>query len=122
VFDRIKNSWPARNLLSSRASRGIVVEIYGKPDCHLCEVAKAKLLRLQHKLGFQLHEVNIAESDQLLQEMGTRIPLIRIDGRLACKYFVEEKAFLTKLAEAAALRQRQITALQEDHENGKSPR
>ncbi len=75
----------------------MLVEIYSKPDCHLCEEAKATLVKLQRRHGFQLREVNIAHDPALLAEYGARIPLIYVDGHLVCKYFVDEAAVVKKL-------------------------
>jgi len=94
-------NWPrlflklTRFLLPARTNvTGVVVEIYSKPDCHLCEEAKAALVKMQRRYGFQLREVNIAADPALLAEYGTRIPLIYVDGHLVCKYFVDEAAIV----------------------------
>ncbi|MGH7602100.1 MAG: glutaredoxin family protein [bacterium] len=90
------NFWPKRgSLLPSKTNAaGVIVEIYSKPDCHLCEEAKAALVKMQRRYGFQLREVNIAEDPALLAEYGTRIPLIYVDGHLVCKYYVDETAIV----------------------------
>jgi glutaredoxin len=75
-----------------KTTAGVVVEIYSKPDCHLCEDAKSVLEKLQRRHGFELREVNIADDPALLEEYGTRIPLVWVNGHLVCKYFVDESA------------------------------
>jgi glutaredoxin len=80
---------------------GVVVEIYSKPDCHLCEEAKAALMKMQRRYGFQLREVNVAANPALLAEYGERIPLVWVSGHLACKYFVDEGAIVKRLRLAA---------------------
>lgn len=80
---------------------GFVVEIYSKPDCHLCEEAKAALVKMQQRYGFQLREVNIAGDPALLAEYGERIPLVWVDSHLVCKYFVDEAAIVKRLKLAA---------------------
>ena len=77
---------------------GAVVEIYSKPDCHLCDDAKAVLQRLQRRHRFTLREVNIAADEKLLAEFGTRIPLVFVNGHLVCKYVVDEAAVVKNLA------------------------
>jgi len=77
--------------------RGSVVEIFSKPDCPLCVEAKAHLMRLQVQWGFELREVNIAKEHTLLAQYGARIPLVWVNGRLACKYRVDEQALRQKL-------------------------
>jgi len=82
------------------AANRVLVEIYSKPDCHLCDDAKAILLNMQRRDGFALREVNIATDEKLLAEYGARIPLVFVNGHLVCKYFVEEKAILNSMAAA----------------------
>ena len=77
---------------------GAVVEIYSKPDCHLCDDAKAILRKLQRHHRFTLREVNIAGDAKLLAAYGTRIPLVFVNGHLVCKYFVDETAVIKNFA------------------------
>ncbi|MDZ7267115.1 MAG: glutaredoxin family protein [candidate division KSB1 bacterium] len=96
MFAFLKN-WAARLMRGGRSAAGIVVEVYSRPECHLCDEAKAQLRRLQRRHGFVLREVDISADARLLAEYGTRIPLVWINGRLACKYHVEDRDFLRKL-------------------------
>jgi glutaredoxin len=79
----------------------VKVVIYSKPECHLCEEAKAQLLRIQKRHGFQLDEVDISRDEKLLAEFGTRIPLIWVNGRLVAKYEVNEAALVDELRRAS---------------------
>lgn len=79
----------------------VIIKIYSKPDCHLCDEAKSILARMQRRYGFQLHEVNITGDPALLAEYGERIPLIYVNGHLVCKYFVDEKAVAKSIALAS---------------------
>jgi len=78
------------------------VVIYSKPECHLCKQAKAQLLRIQKRHGFQLDEVDISRDEKLLAEFGTRIPLIWVNGRLVGKYEVDEAALVDELRRASS--------------------
>ncbi len=93
--ERLKN-WLAR-LTHAKSGEGVLVEIYSKPDCCLCDEAKARLLELQRRYGFILHEVDITSEQRLYADYHTRIPLIWVNGRLACKYRVDEQAILRKM-------------------------
>lgn len=84
----------------------LVVEIYSKPGCHLCDEAKAELVKLQRRWPFRLQEVNIAQNAQLLAEFGTRIPLVWVEGKLACKFRVEERRMRRALEAAARARRK----------------
>jgi hypothetical protein len=50
--------------------------LYGTEHCHLCEHAQALLAQA----GLEWHNVDIAESDVLLERYGTRIPVLRHDN------------------------------------------
>ena len=97
-----------RMLGRRKIAEGVLVEILSKPECHLCEAAKEKLQRLQRKYGFQLLEINVAESSALLAEFGTRIPLIRVNGAITCKYTVDEIALKQKFLRFAAARKSRL--------------
>lgn len=93
LFNKLKPRFrPAPNSAGS-----VLVEIYSKPDCHLCEEAKAALLRLQRRHGFVLREVDISADAALLAEYGTRIPLVFVNGHLVCKYVVDETAVVKSI-------------------------
>jgi|GEM_PF-434373 len=93
LLTKIKRRWrPAAG-----SGENVVIEIYSKPDCHLCEEAKAVLLKMQRRYGFQLREVNIADDERLLAEYGARIPLVFVTGQLVCKYFVDEAAVARRI-------------------------
>ncbi|MGH7492097.1 MAG: glutaredoxin family protein [bacterium] len=93
-------AWRGRGT-PAKFAHGCVVEIFSKPDCHLCEVAKAHLQALQKEWGFKLREVNIANDESLLAQYGTRIPLVWVNGQLACKYKIDENVLRQKLARPA---------------------
>ena len=70
-----------------------LVELFGKPDCHLCEDAKRLLRALQTTYAFTLREINIAEHAALSIQYGEEIPVVFINGRKAFKYRIDVKQF-----------------------------
>jgi glutaredoxin len=59
------------------------VTLYARPDCHLCDEARAQLEALRAEgLAFQLEEVNIDSDDKLLGRYLERIPVIVLDGQI----------------------------------------
>jgi glutaredoxin len=84
------------------SSRDVKVTIYSKPECHLCEQAKAQLERLQKQHGFHLEEVDISRDAKLLVEFETRIPLIWVNDHLVGKYHVDEEALMEHVRRASA--------------------
>lgn len=77
----------------------LVVEIYSRPDCHLCEVAKAVIATVQTgaQPPFELREIDISDDPELEQRFGLEIPVVFIAGRKAFKYRVDEDELRDKL-------------------------
>jgi glutaredoxin len=67
-----------------------VVTLYGKPDCHLCDDARAVLERVRRDHGFELVERDITTDDALHRAYLERIPVVVIDGEEAFDLFVDE--------------------------------
>ena len=77
-----------------------LVELFGKPDCHLCEDAKRLLKTLRATHAFTLHESNIAEYESLQAQYGEEIPVVFINGHKAFKYRIDAKQFVRRLQRA----------------------
>ena len=74
------------------------VIVYSRKGCHLCEIVKEKLTKLERRGGFRWREVDV-ETDELLRRQFTdEVPVVFIDGRKAFKYRLNEQEFLKKLA------------------------
>jgi glutaredoxin len=78
------------------------VILYGKPDCHLCDDARAVLERMRAELGFALVERDITEDDALHRAYLERIPVVTIDGEEAFEHFVAEDELRWRLAYTGA--------------------
>jgi glutaredoxin len=89
---------------SKKKTAGVVVEIFSKPGCHLCEQAKHTLEKMQRKYGFELREINIEKDPALMLEYETRIPLIWVDSHLVCKYVVDENIVAKNILSARAFK------------------
>lgn len=59
------------------------VYLYSTLGCHLCDQAKAILWPLLSHYGYHLQEIDIADSDELIEKYGVRIPVLAsgYDGR-----------------------------------------
>lgn len=74
------------------------VIVYSRKGCHLCEIVKEKLAKLERRGGFRWREIDV-ETDELLRRQFTdEVPVVFIDGRKAFKYRLDEQEFLKKLA------------------------
>lgn len=76
---------------------GIHVQIYSRPDCHLCEEAKAAIEQARREVAFTLEEINIDDDAELRARFTNDVPVIFINGRKAFKHRVEGARFLKRL-------------------------
>ncbi len=55
--------------------------LYTTVGCHLCEQAAALLHRARSEgFAFEVCEVEISDSESLMEAYGVRIPVVRFDG------------------------------------------
>ncbi len=64
--------------------------IYTKKDCHLCDIAKATLHKMQKEVPFSLLEVDIEKDNQAYEKYRYLIPVLEMDGRIIFKYRINE--------------------------------
>jgi glutaredoxin len=76
-------------------SRQVVV--YSRKGCHLCEIVKETLSKLERRGGFTWQEVDVDSDEQLRRQYSDEVPVVLIDGRKAFKYRMDEREFLRKL-------------------------
>ena len=73
------------------------VTLYGRPGCHLCDDARAELLRICAAHPFRLEEIDIESDDALLRRYLERIPVIALDGEELFDLFLDGEALKRKL-------------------------
>ena len=73
------------------------VVLYGRAGCHLCDDARAVLVRVRAQRPFVLEERDIEADDALLAAYLERIPVVTIDGREEFTFFVDEREFTQRL-------------------------
>jgi glutaredoxin len=73
------------------------VTLYTRPGCHLCDDARAALIRLQQYTPFALEEIDIESDDALHRAYLERIPVIDLDGEHVSDYFLDEAALTARL-------------------------
>lgn len=74
------------------------ITMLGRPGCHLCDEARELLLPIAAECGTTLGEVDIDGDDALLRAHLERIPVILVDGREICHFFVDSKAVRAALS------------------------
>jgi glutaredoxin len=68
----------------------VIVTLYSRPGCHLCDEARAELERLD---GFELREVDIESAEELMRAYLERIPVVEVDGEVVSELVFDPDAF-----------------------------
>jgi len=74
------------------------VIVYSRKGCHLCEIVKESLGKLQKRGGFTWREIDVDSDAETRRRFTDEVPVVFIDGRKAFKYHMDEQEFLRKLA------------------------
>ena len=75
-----------------------VVTLYGRPGCHLCDVAREALERVRADTPFELREIDIEGDDELFKRYLERIPVVCLDGEELFEYHVDEATLRRRLS------------------------
>jgi glutaredoxin len=70
------------------------VVLFTRPGCHLCQIARDAVLRVRSAASFTFDEVDIETDDDLVRDLGLRIPVIAVDGVEVFDIEVDERALL----------------------------
>ncbi|ATB32578.1 glutaredoxin family protein [Melittangium boletus] len=68
----------------------MIVRLYSKPNCGLCDEAKAVLERVRARLPFELLEEDIRADPAVFAAYRYDIPVVIIGGLVAFKHHLEE--------------------------------
>ncbi len=74
------------------------VIVYSRRGCHLCEIVKESLTKLQKRGGFSWREIDVDSDTEIRRLYNDEVPVVFINGRKAFKYHMDEQEFLRKLA------------------------
>ena len=79
------------------------VRLYARPDCHLCDEARAQLEKLRADGdAFDLVEVDIDEDDALLSSYLERIPVVELDGVVISELGLDRDGLRARLGTVSA--------------------
>jgi glutaredoxin len=74
------------------------VVLYTRPDCHLCDEARAGLERLRADgVDFELEEIDIEVDDELHARFMERIPVIELEGEIVSELFLDADGLRARL-------------------------
>ena len=79
------------------------VVLYARPDCHLCDQARAQLEALRAEgLSFELEEVDIDSDNRLLARYLERIPVVILDGEIVSELGLDPDGLRARLDTVSA--------------------
>ena len=73
------------------------VILYTRKGCHLCEVVKESLVKLERRGGYKWQEVDVDSDPEVRRLYTDEVPVVFINGRKAFKYHMDEQDFLRTL-------------------------
>jgi glutaredoxin len=74
------------------------VTLYSRPGCHLCDDARAVIVRVCADLGEEYVEVSIDDDPELQHQFAEEIPVTFVDGRQHDFWRVDETRLRAALA------------------------
>lgn len=66
------------------------VALVTRPDCHLCDAARAALDRVTARTGEPWTELDVSDDIELERDYGDRLPVVLLDGAEHGYWRVEE--------------------------------
>ena len=75
----------------------VTLILYTRPDCHLCDAAKAVLREVHEVVPFEVEERDVDDQPGWAAAFGNDVPVGVIDGRKVFKYRVEPHRLVVAL-------------------------
>ncbi len=67
----------------------MILTLYSRPGCHLCEEMKAVVERVRREHPIELYEVDISGDLELERRYGQEIPVLELDGKKIAKFRID---------------------------------
>src|SRR5438552_2072325 len=79
----------------------MLVQLYTRAGCHLCEVVHETLERVRGAQPFALEVIDVDADAVLRARFDQEVPVVFVDGRKHAKYRLDEARFRERLRRAA---------------------
>ena len=70
----------------------MIIELFSRPSCHLCDEAKKVIREAARRHKFDFVERNVDDNPNWQSEYGHEVPVVLVNGRKAFKYSVSPAA------------------------------
>ncbi|MCU1415256.1 MAG: glutaredoxin family protein [Microbacteriaceae bacterium] len=77
------------------------VTLISKPDCHLCDDARAMLTGIAGEFGLAVTELSIMDDADLMAEYAEEVPVVLIDGKVHTIWRVDPSRLRSALEAAS---------------------
>ena len=84
-----------------KSGKRVGVTLYSKPECHLCDVAKDVLESRQAYVPMDVKEIDIRDSEELMEGYGTEIPVVFVGNQKCFRHRIHPKGLERRLKEEA---------------------
>ncbi len=78
----------------------VVVRLYSRAGCHLCDVAKDVVLEVARARAFELEIVDVDTDPALVALFGDEVPVVMVNGRKVFKFRVDPAVLNERLDRA----------------------
>ncbi len=68
-----------------------------RKGCHLCDDAKATLLKVRAEYPFEFVETDVDKSEEQAALYGLEVPVVLVDGHKVAKFRIDEAALIHRL-------------------------
>jgi hypothetical protein len=76
----------------------VIVTLYTRTDCGICEEAEDHLRSLQRSIRFELRLVYIEDEPALHDSLGDKVPVVHVDGREVAYAPIDQAALAAALS------------------------
>jgi glutaredoxin len=94
----------------------ILVELYSKDDCPLCDEALTVLEKVRQEMAFSLKVIKLLPGEENFEAFKEDFPVIHINKRFAFKHRVHENMLKIRLQQVAS--EGSPPTLDDDHDFG----
>lgn len=77
----------------------LVLTLYTRQQCHLCEQAMQAIVSLKNEYSFTIEEIDIDQHDELTEKYGLMIPVLWINGKEAAYGQINKNIIRNRLQE-----------------------
>src|SRR5438445_12056658 len=79
LVSRISSLWRGRKATTPAVFQVI---LYTRQGCHLCEIAREQLQKIQQQFPFALASVDVDGDPELAAKFGDQVPVVSMNGKV----------------------------------------